>query len=445
MRSYHRCHWLVMGMILGTCIPRSIDAQSPTPTDSLVGRILTLAREANPRLRAFRSALAVAEGELRAAGTIAAPALEAEVEGIPDGIDVSNAGQMRLMLDGELLRGARRSAQRGIARARRDQAAVVLELAERGLLARVRRDLSAWIGWRTVAARLVEEDSLLQSAEEGLRARFAVGEARYIDVLRLRTERLLVRAEGGEALRTSQEGRTRLDGLVLPGDQAATALRQLLEGVGSAKLRFPFETALPPPDVDSLTAALGALRSGDFGVQEARARADLLRATLRPQLGAGVGLQRFGDPVNGFDTGPSLRAGITLPFLTGGFVRRQREAAELSVTSAESDRAAVAGELRTALHLVHDRYVAALRRLEVYDVALLAGAREEREGALGAYRSGQLSLIELLDLERALARAETERLRAAIDADDAYARFFTTIAALALPSVRASDLEDGND
>ena len=49
---------------------------------------------------------------------------------------------------------------------------------------------------------------------------------------------------------------------------------------------------------------------------------------------------------------------------------------------------------------------------------------EERESALAAYRTGSLSLLELIDFERALSRAEIERIRALIDAADALADLF---------------------
>jgi outer membrane protein TolC len=62
------------------------------------------------------------------------------------------------------------------------------------------------------------------------------------------------------------------------------------------------------------------------------------------------------------------------------------------------------------------RYEAARERLASFDVALLVGVREEREGALAAYRTGEVSLIELLDFERAIARVEVEQRLAMIDA-----------------------------
>ncbi|HCT57123.1 MAG TPA: hypothetical protein DGD08_07905, partial [Gemmatimonas aurantiaca] len=68
-----------------------------------------------------------------------------------------------------------------------------------------------------------------------------------------------------------------------------------------------------------------------------------------------------------------------------------------------------------------ERYSAARERLDAFDAALLRGARDERESALAAYRTGSLSLLELLDFERALSRAEIERIRALVDAADAWA------------------------
>ena len=57
----------------------------------------------------------------------------------------------------------------------------------------------------------------------------------------------------------------------------------------------------------------------------------------------------------------------------------------------------------------------------MYDAAALQGARDEREAALAAYRSGGLSLLELLDFERALSRAEITRLQTLTEAADALA------------------------
>ena len=53
---------------------------------------------------------------------------------------------------------------------------------------------------------------------------------------------------------------------------------------------------------------------------------------------------------------------------------------------------------------------------------------EEREAALGAFRAGDFTLLELLDFERALARVDIERARAAMDAAAALADMYAAAA-----------------
>lgn len=426
--------------------PARLAGQGTAPDDSLETALVALVLTGQPDLAARRAAVATAVARLGAAGPLEAPTLGIEAEEIPDGVDLPDAGQLRLLLEGNLLTGARRAAERSVARTARDLALARLDLAERGLGSAVRRDLATWRGWLAVAARLGAEDSLLQEAEAGLQARFAAGEARYVDVLRLRTERLRVRSERAAALGAAREGRRALDGLLAPGDPAGPALAALLRALAD-RPPPPVTGAVfpPPPDVDSLMVALGALRPGDLGVDLARAEAERARASRRAQWTGGVGVQRYGDAEGGFTLGPSLRASVTLPFAVGGSNRAVRQAADLAVAEAEAGRTAFATRLRTTLLLARDRYAAAVERLQVFDAALLTGAREEREGALGAYRSGELSLIELLDFERALARAETDGLRAAIDARVALADLFTAAAGLSAPTGGSPDAEAGHD
>ena len=78
-------------------------------------------------------------------------------------------------------------------------------------------------------------------------------------------------------------------------------------------------------------------------------------------------------------------------------------------------------ELRAGLLQARTRYDAARARLETMDAVLLAGARREREAALASYRGGQLSLVEFLDFERAIGRADLARLEALVAAADAAA------------------------
>jgi cobalt-zinc-cadmium efflux system outer membrane protein len=156
------------------------------------------------------------------------------------------------------------------------------------------------------------------------------------------------------------------------------------------------------------------------GVDRARASRELVVAEQRVRFSGSVGAQRrFEGGETSF--GPVLGVSLTLPFTAGGANRARAAAAGLATRAAEAERAAVRADVGAALRAALARYEASRERVMAFDVALLQGAREAREGALGAYRTGEMSLIELLDFERALARAEIERLRARADVAEAWA------------------------
>ncbi len=371
----------------------------------------------NPELAARRAAVQAAEARARSAGFAAPAVLSGEAEEIP-GINLRNAS-VRLEVEKEFLSRGRRDAARALAAAETRAASAQLASAERRVAALAARALTRAAGWSAIARRLGAEDSLLVSAEAALRARFSVGDARYVDVLRLRTERLRVQSERAEAAAEARAGRVALDALLGPasGPERTT----LLEGaLAEAVDRTP--TALsPPPDVDSLLAQSGAVRLAEVAVERARAGRQLLLAEQRPRLAGAVGVQRFPSDEGGSSLGPTLGASVSLPFTARRANATAAQAAGADVAAAEAERSAMVAAVRAELVAARERYEAARTRLAVYDAALLRGAREEREAALASFRTGELSLIELLDFERALARAETERLRSVLDAADALA------------------------
>lgn len=391
-------------------------AQEVIPMDPAIAEPLrTAILQSNPSLRAARASVEAAQARLSGAGLAPAAVLTGEIEDVAGGTDLKGA-DVRLQVEREFLTGGRRSAARSLASADVRVAEATLYAAERRILARGYAAVARLAASRETARRLAAEDSLLLAAEASLRDRFAVGEARYVDVLRLRTERLRVQSERAEALTSVQTARSVLAGLVSQNDlpQIETLLADRAQGL--------LEGPVPPaPDLDSLITAAGALRLSDAVLERARAERELVLAEQRPRISAALGAQRIAEEIGGGSFGPVLETSITLPFTARGANRAVALAAEREVAAAVARRAAVVATIRADLSAALARYEAARERLAVYNQALLRGVREERESALAAYRAGELSLIELLDFERALARAEIERLGARADAAEALA------------------------
>jgi outer membrane protein TolC len=395
--------------------------------DTVLARLLPPALRASvlasaPVIVARRAELRAAEARWRATGFAPAAVLSVDLEDARGGrLDASSP---RLAVSRDLLPGATRRALIATADADVRVARVVLAAAERQTIAQSARALYAASAWRAIARRLAAQDSLLSAAESAVRTRFSVGEARYVDVLRLRAERLRVQSDRAAA--GTEADAALLSLAALAGDSAAANL-----AVTAADRAMPSaaggptggEVVLPVvPSMESLVVIAADRQLADARLAQAAAERQLVLARQRPAASATIGLQRISpDGDRGAGLGPILAAGISLPFTARAANRAAEVAASERTAAAEIARTATITNTRARLAVGRARYESARRRLASFDAALLRGAREEREGALVAYRANDLSLIDLLDFERALSRVEIDRTRALLDALSALA------------------------
>jgi outer membrane protein, heavy metal efflux system len=401
----------LMGLGLLTGLPLTAAAgQDILPTDTTsAGRIWAAVRLSNLDLVAAQRRVEAAQARARSLGFAPPAALSAQVEDV-QAFDMGTA-TTRVQFEREVLIGGRGRAARTLGATEVDLAQAGLEITERRLLGRTMRALAALYGWTRIGERLGAEDSLLAAAELSLRDRFAVGDARYVDVLRVRAERLRVQTDVAAAVAEAQGARDNLTALAGGATRpAAVAFAALLDSalVGSP----PFQTVVAPsPPMDSLLALSGRVHFRDAAVGHARAAREVVLAEQRPRLALGLGAQVFTD-ADVRRVGPTLGVSLGLPFTAHRPNTARAAAAERDVAATEAEQQAALLTVRADLAIAAARYAAARERLAIFDRMLLVGAREERETALAAYRNGELSLIELLDFERALARAETDQWRA---------------------------------
>lgn len=382
-------------------------------------RVRSAVRTSSPVLRAARAEVDLATARAAAAGPQAPAFFSAGLSEAP----ASNLdqGNLRFEVGWDLLTGPRRRAERELADINVRATTINVSLAERRLEGELLRDAVRAAGARRIARRLEAEDQLLAGAEDGVRGRFGVGQARYVDVLRVRTERLRVQTDRSANLAEARGARAALVAL-LAGSDAVATLDTVLDTIAGDGLGDAWRAVLPTlPLLDSLLAQSAAMRLADVGSARAEAARALLVAEQRPQVSAYAGLQRIGQANNGPTLGPSFGFTVSLPFTAARGNRLAIAAASQSTVSARIAREAALIETRGRLDAARERYSAARERLETFDATLLRGAQDERESALAAYRTGSLSLLELLDFERALSRAEIERIRALVDAADAWA------------------------
>ena len=402
----------------GTTIAAQEGALPPPLAGDLVLCIQNLVVEASPVLAAARATVEAARWRLEGAGLAPPAVVSAEIEDVSNGYDLS-AATVRLEVGREYLTGGRTSAARALASADAGVVVVRMDALERRIRARTLIELSRLATARAVALRLKAQDALLANARASVTERLSARTARYVDILRVQTEQLRVRTE---IAATVAEERAALEGLLglVRADRTDDVSRLALSS-GLADELAAVVTLPPLPALDSLVAAAAPVTLARAQEERTRAARAVVVAEGRTRFAASLGAQRFGaSERGGASFGPVLGGSFTLPFTAGRANTSARRAAELDVDGAvavlEAERSRVRGVVAGEMA----RYEAARERFEIYDPALLAAAREARESALGAYRTGDFSLVELLDFERAVATSEIERLRAFAAAVEAY-------------------------
>src|SRR4051794_10519739 len=171
-----------------TCATPSHGQTSITPP--FVPPALAAAIHVPPALAAARAEVARATARRAAAGAPPSWFVAAGASEVPNANFAE--GNIRLEFGRDVLTGGRRAAERAAAQADLERATGALAGANRRADAALIRAATRALGGELIRRRRAAQDSLLATAEEALRARFAAGAARYLDVLRLRTERLRV-------------------------------------------------------------------------------------------------------------------------------------------------------------------------------------------------------------------------------------------------------------
>lgn len=423
-----------MGQRFGAAtVPGAHVADRPVPAPTLsdttsamrqLAAVQRVARTNSPAVLAARARRDAVRSRAAATGFVGPVTLTAGLSEAPNGDPTQ--GNLRLEFGRELFAARRNGATRDVAAASAAMAETEVRAAEREVDALVLRETVRAGAWRAIADRLAAEEQLLSGADENVRSRFAVGAARYVDVLRVRTERIRVQTERAAALSEIRAGRAALVGLLGAGGvQAGALLDSLAQPSTTAGAGGPIamwhDLIMMRVSLDSILVASRDVAAADGAVRQARAEQALGIAQRRAQVTAYAGVQRIGQANNGPAFGPSLGFTTTLPFTSSRPNALVAQADAQSVASAEESRRAVTSAARTRLLVARERLDAARERLSVFDAALLQGAREERESALASFRSGGITLLDFIDFERTLARAEIDRVHALLDAADALA------------------------
>lgn len=385
------CAWLV-------CLPGRARSEALT-LDSCVVRALAH----NPGLRAADQDIKAARARIGQAGAFEAPSLSYEVGKL--GTPVSrDEHETSLRMSQELGAPGARGRAKSVARtelaiAEATRASLALKL--RGDVTRAYRRLQA------DALSLQRLESLRRTAvdfEQMVSARLRTGGARYLDVLRARSERARIENDAVEALRALREERRALNSLMAHGPEEPLEPADFLSYV---------------PLADSLQSLLATamvnrprLRAAQLEVERSESQVGLARIALMPSASLSAGLDR----VPGSDNpGIGGEISFTLPFAPWTD-RRSRVTEARALSSAATARLeASQREVQLAVRNAFETARSAEQQVRQFDRVLLADAADAIRTATQNYQAGQIDGLELFETLRTFRSIELEYIRALLN------------------------------
>jgi outer membrane protein TolC len=391
----------------------------PLPVDEAV----SLAREANPVLRAARLRADVAAERVPQAGALPDPVLgftlmNRQIK------DFGSTAEPMLQNRFEFSQRLPWPGKLGFSEDRREflasAGALDADETEQGLIARVKA-----VYYRIAfmdRALLIMEDTreLLREFLEVSSTLYAVGQGLQQDVLQAQV-----------AVASMTEDIT-----VVEQDRLATAARlNALLGRGATVQIGELELPLPGGEIPSVEALMALADEQRPGLQAARERARAAEAGYRasrraiyPDFTVGVAYSQRPQ----FNDWLSFRVGISVPLWAGKSHTPFRR--EMAAMQAEEEARAIDLYNETFASIAERRAEAerSRRLLSLYATSVLPQARAAVESALSAYRVGKVDFMTLVQNELTVNRFEIESVRLAAD----YQRALAELEALV-----ASDLE----
>ena len=415
--------------LLAAGLSRAAASEAANPTSPITLReALGLALTQSPDLSSFAWERRAREARLLQAGRFTNPSLGILAEDLGLAAPAANAvaaiqRQTTIQLSQLVELGGKRGARRGIATAQRDLATMDYEAARLDLLTRVAESFVDVVSSQGSVALAHDALEIAQRLHEAIAARVAAGVVSPLEETKSGMGLALVRIEATKARRALETHRAQLAALW-----------------GSSEARFEraegdlaiFPAASSLADLRTLLAKNPDLARWASAVAEREAVSGFERSKRWPDLTLTAGYRRFEETS---DRAFLVGASIPLPLFDRN--RDGVEEARSRLNKARDEQRAVEASLNAALVAAHGALTGAFDEVAAIEATVLPGAQSAFDGTEEGYRAGKFSLLDLLDAQRSLVNAKTQRLRALGDLHKSSARLERLIGrplADALPS-----------
>ena len=364
---------------------------------------LAIAARSNPDVRAADRDIEAARARQRQATALEAPTLSYEFGKLGTPVSAEEREGSIRVSQGLPLPGQRGRAGRvaevevEIAKAARESRLLSLQ----GQVIQGYRRLQADL--LTLASLRATQGTVVDLAE-GTQARLRTGAAKYLDVLRARTEVARLENDRFEAER------------MVKGDRQA--LNTLLARSPDSALE-PADSLVFTPLPDSLSALLATARASRPGLRSARLKVEREAAAVSLAKSGGWPSPEFSlglDRVTGVSQ-PGIGGGVSLslpfvPWTDHGAKVQESQAAHLG---AEAELESAERSLDRAIRDAYAEAEAAAAQVRSFEQSLLPDAADGLKAATRSFQVGQIDGLELFETIRTYRTVQQEHIRALLN------------------------------
>jgi outer membrane protein TolC len=155
------------------------------------------------------------------------------------------------------------------------------------------------------------------------------------------------------------------------------------------------------------------LKAAEAQVEAARSNVDFTRAAGLPRLALGAGPNWLDSGGIG-SHGSSIGLTLTLPLFSGFATRYQVRSAQARAEAAGAQRDSVTLQVALDVWSAYQSLITATQTIRT-SADLLASAEQSERVALGRYKAGVGSILDVLNAQSALAAARLQRIQALLD------------------------------
>jgi len=271
--------------------------------------------------------------------------------------------------------------------------------------------LQSYYNAQAARAALKAAQESEKASRESLTAaetRYRVGKATPADRLQAQTawsQAVLARIKAEGTVKTTRGTLANVMGL-----DASASLR--LDETPQATPATTFER-----DVDALIAEARVrrpdLQAAEAQVRAAQASADYARASGRPTLSLSTG-PSWADSGSISANSNAIGLTLTLPLFSGFETTYRVRAAEARVDNVAAQHEALRQQVALEVWTTYQNLLTATQTIRT-SADLLASAEQSERVALGRYKAGVGTILDLLNAQSALASARVQRIQAALD------------------------------